>query len=213
VYYALRFMYGPGSRGILAPNLDFMSIALLALGVGSFLFHASLRHALEYVDELSMLGLTWSMLQASMTARQPPSKSRAITAGLAIFHIAFCFFYVWSASILSQVVVFVGSIIAVGMRAHYLFHWVKPGFPSEKRRNWAKRTRRAALIAFIGYIIWNVDLQYCAELRAIRQMVGLPWAWLFEFHGWWHILTGIGAGRVMQVAREVHAEAGRKKEQ
>lgn len=27
----------------------------------------------------------------------------------------------------------------------------------------------------------------------MKHYVGLPWGFLFELHGWWHIFTGIGA--------------------
>jgi hypothetical protein len=37
----------------------------------------------------------------------------------------------------------------------------------------------------MGYILWNIDNQFCDNLRSIRQNIGLPWAWLLELHGWY----------------------------
>lgn len=65
-------------------------------------------------------------------------------------------------------------------------------------------------LLLFAYLIWNIDLEYCAEIRALRQRVGVPFAWLLELHGWWHVLTAIGAARFMNVAREVQAEANRE---
>jgi dihydroceramidase len=48
-------------------------------------------------------------------------------------------------------------------------------------------------------------------LRAFRQRIGVPWAFLFEFHGWWHILTAVGASQFMNVLREVREEVDREK--
>lgn len=205
-------MYGPGSLGILRPNLDFMSVSLLGLGIGSFLFHASLRHALEYVDELSMLVLTWSMLQATLVAGQRPSKARTITVVLGSFYLPLLVYYVWSENIIVQVAGFVGSMVIIGLRTNYLVRWVK-AFPKAKGQELTTRSRRAVFVGLFGYLLWNIELKYCVELRDIRASVGLPWAWLFEFHGWWHVFTGMSAGIFMSVAREMRELAPREKDE
>ncbi|OTA55105.1 hypothetical protein K449DRAFT_337959 [Hypoxylon sp. EC38] len=206
VYLALRYMRGAGNRGIFAPRLDFMSISLLGLGIGSFLFHASLRYSLEFADEFSMLGLTWSMLQASLTIRQPSARARLISFSLTIIFTTFSAFYVRSPRIIYQVFAFATGILVVILRSQYLFHWTQPAFPKAKSCNWNVRTWKGISICLVGYLLWNIDLEYCAELRNIRQQLGLPLAWLFELHGWWHILTAIGASQFMNVAREVRDE-------
>ncbi|KAL8785621.1 MAG: hypothetical protein Q9213_003275 [Squamulea squamosa] len=43
----------------------------------------------------------------------------------------------------------------------------------------------------LGFLIWNVDNEFCPTLRRWRRAVGLPWGILLEGHGWWHIFTGI----------------------
>ncbi|KAI9682592.1 MAG: hypothetical protein M1822_006890 [Bathelium mastoideum] len=44
-----------------------------------------------------------------------------------------------------------------------------------------------------GFAIWNLDNIYCSDLRKWRREIGLPWGVVLEGHGWWHIMTGIGA--------------------
>ncbi|KAL7938667.1 ceramidase, partial [Trichoderma chlorosporum] len=156
-------MYGTGSRGILAPKLDFMSFSLLTLGVGSFLFHATLRQTLEFADEFSMLGLTWSMLQATLTTQQSPSNARFISIGLALCFGSFCVFYLQSPNILYQVIAFALSILVIILRSQYLFHCLQPAFPKDKSRDWNRRTWKAISICLVGYVLWNIDLEYCAE--------------------------------------------------
>ncbi|KAK3899632.1 alkaline ceramidase [Staphylotrichum tortipilum] len=214
VYLALRAMYPPGrSTPLFRPRWDFMSLALLVLGIGSFLFHATLRQTLEFADEFSMLGLTWSMLHAALTAHQPAARARAITVALAVVHLAFSGFYLWSAKIIYQVIAFQLGLAGVIARSLYVLHWRKPGFESAKKREWSVRKLKALAVSMLGYFLWSIDLEYCAELRALKAQVGLPWAWLLEFHGWWHILTAVGAAQSMQVAREVReAGVGEKEE-
>ncbi|KAJ5415761.1 hypothetical protein N7465_004456 [Penicillium sp. CMV-2018d] len=44
-----------------------------------------------------------------------------------------------------------------------------------------------------GFLIWGMDNVFCSEIRRMRRTVGLPWGIFLEGHGWWHIMTGIGA--------------------
>lgn len=44
-----------------------------------------------------------------------------------------------------------------------------------------------------GFGIWILDNQYCTTLRRWRRQIGLPWGILLEGHGWWHLMTGVGA--------------------
>jgi len=196
-------MYGPGSQGLLAPTSDFMSISILVLGIASFLFHASLRHALQFADELAMLGLAWSLLQGTLMVRQSPIRARYITIALAIIFPLFSAFYVWTGKIIYHATAFAAMIFGIVLRGHHLFHWLKPEFPEAKRFTWRARGRKALLMLLIAYGLWNIDLEYCAELRNLRERVGLPWAWLLELHGWWHVMTAISASQFMDIVREL----------
>lgn len=44
-----------------------------------------------------------------------------------------------------------------------------------------------------GFGIWMIDNIHCSTLRKWRHEVGLPWGILLEGHGWWHLMTGVGA--------------------
>ncbi|KAJ9616166.1 alkaline ceramidase ydc1 [Knufia peltigerae] len=48
-------------------------------------------------------------------------------------------------------------------------------------------------IFLAGFGIWNLDNQYCSTLRKWRRELGMPWGFFLEGHGWWHLMTGIGA--------------------
>jgi dihydroceramidase len=37
----------------------------------------------------------------------------------------------------------------------------------------------------VGFLIWNLDNNYCSKLRLWRETIGLPWGILLEGHGWW----------------------------
>ncbi|KAK3386530.1 ceramidase [Podospora didyma] len=213
VYFALRSMYGPGSRGLLAPKADSMSVSLLLLGIASFLYHGSLRQTLQFADDLSMLGLAWSILHGILTLRNSPATARYINMGLALVFPLFSVFYIWTGKIAYHTSAFTIMMVIIVARAHYLFHYVKPEFSEANRRAWRARGTGALVAFLVGFILWNIDLEYCAELRKVRDRVGLPWAWLFELHGWWHILTAIGASWFMDIVREMQQELVGEKEE
>ncbi|KAL0261242.1 alkaline ceramidase ydc1 [Diplodia seriata] len=75
--------------------------------------------------------------------------------------------------------------------------------PGEKRRRDARDTDilrtmwimiASGLSVFLGgFAIWTLDNEFCGTLRSWRRDVGLPWGILLEGHGWWHLMTGVGA--------------------
>ena len=44
-----------------------------------------------------------------------------------------------------------------------------------------------------GFAFWGVDRVYCSTLRTWRRQIGMPWGFFLEGHGWWHLMTGVGA--------------------
>jgi dihydroceramidase len=36
-----------------------------------------------------------------------------------------------------------------------------------------------------GFLIWNLDNEFCSTLRSWRREIGLPWGLFLEGHGWW----------------------------
>jgi dihydroceramidase len=36
-----------------------------------------------------------------------------------------------------------------------------------------------------GFLIWNLDNEFCPTIRGWRREIGLPWGILLEGHGWW----------------------------
>ncbi len=183
-----------------------MSGSLFVLGFVSFLFHASLRQYLQFADELGMLGLAWSLLQAILAVERSGPYNVAINVVLAVVFPLFAMFYIWTGKIIYHASAFGLMMVLVTLRGNYILYWRKPALPSDKLGDWKVRGRRCLVILLVAYGLWNIDLEFCAELRHLRERIGIPWAWLFELHGWWHVLTAISASECMGVVREVQEE-------
>ncbi|KJR88122.1 uncharacterized protein SPSK_07973 [Sporothrix schenckii 1099-18] len=103
-------------------------------------------------------------------------------------------------------IAFATVLALIVLRGHYLFHWRVGAFPPHKLADWRVRGRKALILLLVGYGLWNIDRELCAQLRSVRAKMGLPWAWLLELHGWWHVLTAISADMAMSLVRDVRSE-------
>ncbi|KAI0199575.1 ceramidase [Astrocystis sublimbata] len=214
VFLALQYMFGgPGSRGLRAPRYDFMSVSLLVLGIASFAFHATMLQNFQFGDEIAMLGLVWSMLQGLLAVRRSSAYDRFINITLAMVFPLFAVFYVWSGKIIYHATGFTIALAVAIARGAYFFYWRKPGFPEAKVARWRMQGLTALVLVLVAYLLWQIDLEYCAELRAMREQLGLPWAWLLEMHGWWHVLTAMSAARFMDIIREIQVELKSEKKE
>ena len=50
-----------------------------------------------------------------------------------------------------------------------------------------------SVIFVSGFVIWNIDNAICGKLTGWKRQIGMPWSFLLELHGWWHVFTGAGA--------------------
>ncbi|KAF2018827.1 alkaline ceramidase-like protein [Aaosphaeria arxii CBS 175.79] len=195
-------------------------IGYLIVGTGSFLFHATLKYPMQLVDELSMIYTTCLMFYATFSYGK--SKLYSITLGVALVVMALSItlyyhylqdptFHQTAYAVLTAIVLF---------RAIYVMEVnIRPAFRTKEREDAnprsgvlgeAAQNREDArdreilrqmwvLIAwglsiFLGgFAFWQLDNAFCFTLRSWRRQLGMPWGFLLEGHGWWHLMTGIGA--------------------
>lgn len=78
-------------------------------------------------------------------------------------------------------------------RSFYMMErYVRPADAASVNRMW-KLVGSGVGVFLGGFVLWNLDNAFCGSLRSWRRSVGMPWGWLAEGHGWWHLLTGVGA--------------------
>lgn len=165
----------------------------LCVGLGSFLFHSTLWYSMQLVDELSMIYTTCLMVWASF--------SRGMSVGYSTFLGFVLFVFAVGMSVIYHYLQdprFHQNGYAL-LSALFLFHSMY--LQETKIRSVDARcvNRLWRLIGWginvflSGFALWNIDNIFCDELRNWRRSVGLPWAVLAEGHGWWHLLTGLGA--------------------
>ncbi|EOD46562.1 putative alkaline phytoceramidase protein [Neofusicoccum parvum UCRNP2] len=193
----------------------------LLVGTGSFLFHATLKYPMQLVDELSMIYTTCLMFYATFSYGQ--SRLYAQLLGLFLVALAAFitgyYHYLQDPAFhqnmyaLLTAVVLLRSMYIMEVRLRPTLKAKKqPGNTSangsaapsrEQQRRDARDVRilrsmwimiASGLSIFLGgFAIWTLDNEFCGTLRRWRRDVGLPWGIVLEGHGWWHLMTGIGA--------------------
>lgn len=171
------------------------------VGCGSFLFHMTLKHEAQLLDELPMIWassyVSWSLLDQTLAYGK---KVNPVVLPTVIFAIVtfISVTYVQNGNPVFHQVAYAlifGLTIIHGI--HTLFSSKSPLAMSESSRRLRSNARRLQFFGtvtfLLGFLIWNIDNIFCGTLRVGRDIVGYPWALLLEGHGWWHILTCYGA--------------------
>jgi len=160
------------------------------VGLGSFLFHATLTYSMQLMDELPMIYtvavLTYTIIEADSHSRKPTAylKPLLIIDSLLVTIIYLLFPY----PIIHHMAYGIHLvIITVSFTKHFM-----------KLRNspYKNSLRNLIIVGWgmhaLGFICWNIDNVMCHSLRSIRALIG-PFAFLLQMHGWWHVWTGIGS--------------------
>lgn len=179
-----------------------MSWSLVLVGITSLIYHATLLQSCQYSDDLSMFLLTGALLQALYTTNQTASVSRVISIVITLSIVGISALYVQSGSIIFHSTAFGTFLTFIWPRTLYLIYQSKR--PQAEVSQLIRRFWRAVVFLAVAFIIWNIDLEYCFPIRRLRQKVGLPWAWLLEGHGWWHIFTAVGASEYIKLTRRLN---------
>ncbi|CAL9732673.1 alkaline ceramidase Ydc1p [Monosporozyma unispora] len=173
------------------------------VGVGSWLFHMTLKFRFQLLDELPMVYATsipaWSIFSEfnwhtwRVDGKQP-SKNKQIGIFIAVFSFTTILTYlylVYHIVILFQVLYGILTVTVVLISGSNVYY-IKSNDPLVKKNIYT--TMGLGIITFaIGFIFWQLDQLFCPIWIHIRRdYLKLPLGVLFEMHGWWHLLTGLG---------------------
>lgn len=176
-----------------------MSFALVAVGICSTAFHGTMRQVPQFFDDLSMFLLAGALLQPIYSVNQAPSVRFLVSAGLILGIGCISVIYVRSGNILIHTIAFISMVTFMWPRSLYLIH--RMGRSDQEKKRMMKSFKRALWTLVAGYAFWSVDLEFCLNLRAVKDKIGAPLSWPLELHGWWHILTALGASHFIKLVR------------
>ncbi|KAF2098712.1 aPHC-domain-containing protein [Rhizodiscina lignyota] len=208
VYFGLCGLFCNWRR---RPFLDFnlQYLALVGVGIGSAMFHMTLKRSLQSADQLSMFfgaAIVLHRVVAFENERMKWPLGLFLIVGLSLI------FYVQYA--LSQPVIhwttFALMLFVIWRRVSRL---IKTTVKSASEKNLLAKLGNLGFVSFVsGYGFWLVDVYCCSHLRAMRHTIGVPLEFVLEFHGWWHVLTGIGVYLYMVLVEYLHLASSSDKE-
>ncbi|KAB8209839.1 alkaline ceramidase family protein [Aspergillus parasiticus] len=187
--YGIRKLRQKSSRDIFRA-IPYWS--LMAVGICSAAFHISLKYHTQMLDDLSMLFTTTPVLHQVLTVNVSRRQSVMVAVLLWSSLMSLVVYHVRTDDLLLHSLSFAGMVIGIGIRTMQLINARTLAGSPARKQIWGM-VRFGAVIFNLGFYLWVIDGWICGFLRSARERIGLPLAFLLELHGWWHILTGIGA--------------------
>ena len=167
-------------------------IGLLGVGVFSAGFHITMREWPQLADDMSMVFPTAFIFLRIL--RFEAADAKAANKRTMIFFSVLAVIYTIHLNINNPHM----HSITFGVGVHYIrkktFELLSRRIKDDRTRKHLKKMAIFGGVTFaFGFILWVIDQLACGPLTRAKHAIGMPWSFLLEFHGWWHIFTGIGA--------------------
>ncbi|KEQ78827.1 hypothetical protein M438DRAFT_284850, partial [Aureobasidium pullulans EXF-150] len=190
IFYAARALRRlPKDASFAAKSLYY---GVVLVGVCSSLFHGLLSYHAQMADDTSMIVATSIVLQRAMTYQKTPTFINWFSGLLLPAVITEATYHVMMDEQTVHELSFVCLIIVVAAKTRSLIK-LRVSQPKDKKMLQKAVNFGAAKSCAISVSLVQLDFIFCTKLTSIKRVLGMPWAFLLEFHGWWHILTAVGA--------------------
>ncbi len=166
-----------------------VSLGLMAVGIGSFMFHMTLRYEYQLLDELPMVYFSWIPLAYILSVDHQKQKY-FIYGGMFLCMIGFTIVYLFICQnpIIHEILFGVLNYSIIYKVVTMTFQYVTD---KSARSFIFKLLGFSTFEAVLAFFFWNMDTIYCSTWINIRRVIGLPLGALLELHGWWHIFMGL----------------------
>ncbi len=164
---------------------------LIGVGVLSAWYHATLKYHSQMGDDLSMFLAVGAVLHQLLCFQATAAERRKYTFSILGSVIPVSIYHVWADEIYVHEITFAVMIFLVAKELRVLRK--KQVANPEHQKALGRMASFGLATGLFGYFLWNIDFHLCSYVTAFKRHIGLPWGFIFELHGWWHILTGISA--------------------
>ncbi|KAI0778801.1 alkaline phytoceramidase [Trametes elegans] len=168
------------------------------VGIGSFIFHATLLFEAQLMDELPMIYVASYccavLFDTSRGFSFRNSNALQLSVIFVVFNILFTWSYYLSRDPVYHQAVFASIMFITLFRTIYLLRNgdIAKKLPPGPRATVTRFFSSGAGTFAFGFFVWNLDNIFCSTVTRWRNLVGWPAAFLLEGHSWWHILTATG---------------------
>ncbi|EEQ38575.1 putative alkaline ceramidase [Clavispora lusitaniae] len=166
------------------------AFGFLLVGIGSWWFHMTLRYEYQLLDELPMIYATcipfWSVFSEFRSTRSSWAVGVGIFTAANILTAVYLHFKDPTIHQAGYALLNVGIIIESIRLTQKHIH------DAAEARKMNRTMIFGVSIFLLGYFLWNLDIHLCESARSKRREWGMPYGFVLEGHGWWHLFTGIG---------------------
>jgi len=159
-------------------------LSLLLVGIGSTMFHMTLKYPMQLLDELPMIYGSCVFIYCMAQVKSGP-RDRAVwlVSALVFYAVFFTAIYsVWQNPLVHE---FANGLLIAALFVQ-AFMLLKTDFDP----GCAKLFALGSLFYALAFLIWNIDNHFCSHLQDFRAVNPLGVGVLTQFHAFWHILAG-----------------------
>lgn len=192
--YALRNCF----RNRLEHRFTLACCGFMLVGVGSWLFHMTLKYHFQLLDELPMIYATCVPLWSTFTWARSKRTEQLLGGGIFLGAALLTAVYLRYKDPTIHQAAYGALNVVIILKSVQQSHWyVKSKNPKAMSDlNW---TLFFGVFEFLfGWFLWNLDIHFCNTWISLRRKVGMPLGFLLEGHGHWHLLTGLGVYSYLQ---------------
>lgn len=178
-------LFGLYMHGHIASRFALLYSFFTLVGVGSILFHGTLRFPFQVLDEVPML---WTSYALAYIMLEPDSLKKkygwhlswvmtiwAATATiLSCTHGKFQFYFFQTSYLINQ-------IFALSTVSHYAFN-------NARAKGTGPLWGIALRFYILAVVVWLIDLNFCHVLSDPSVLPVNP-----QLHAWWHVFAGYGS--------------------
>lgn len=180
-----------------------IGIGFAVVGLGSWLFHMSLKYRFQLLNELPMIYATtiptWSMVCEYYESKHRDHGSKKFSSRLQ-----------WAVGLTLSLILTIVTVVYIIYRnplihefAYAFFTGLVVIIAGWLNFKYVKEARAKSNITYCmglgivifaaGFLSWQLDIHFCSFwVHVRRSYLQLPLGIFMELHGWWHVLTGLG---------------------
>ncbi|KAG4093959.1 aPHC-domain-containing protein [Neocallimastix lanati (nom. inval.)] len=197
------------------------NFGLLCIGIGSWLFHMTLKYQMELADELPMIYTCYiaifCIFEISNDCTYRPRITLILWLAAILFTLTYTEIISWpwfqhGATIFLIGIIVFRSLYTINILLNeekllcYKSNKNSIASPilinnSKDSKSWISNKKHikkliclliiCAFTYIFAFLLWNIDNLYCNHLIRLRHQFKFL-SFLFQFHAWWHFFTGIG---------------------
>lgn len=168
----------------------FMMLVMIVIGIGSILFHSTLRYSMQLMDEVPMIYGTSAICYFLFEVKKPPNSANVkLIVLLTLYCVAFTISYLTVKNPYIHETMFL-ILVAVNVLCGFKMVF-------DKGAHLSSNCKKLFAIGIVMYVFsgltWNGDNHLCSGLQNLRARHVPHWmSPITQLHAWWHFFSGIG---------------------